>query len=155
VYFFVFEFGTNNNSEFAFQSEIISLLNFPTELYIYGKDLNFFEKLKEVNIAIASRYHANIIWQKKGIPVLPIPYAPKVYSLYKKYGIDILPISESIDNTDKLFQSINLQDEYSLPDNFNEIYHLTKYKKLLLISFELLASVQEIITSMTFRIKEI
>ena len=39
-----------------------------------------------MNYAIASRYHANILWHKLNIPTIPISYSPKVQSFYEESG---------------------------------------------------------------------
>lgn len=114
VIFFAFEHKNDSQNEYLFLKRIASQLAHKTVVYAYGKDERFFEELCSVNLAIASRYHANIIWQKLGIPVIPIPYAPKVYSLYSKCGIDLKNSSSFDMNTQ--FISIDIKDCYQLPE---------------------------------------
>ncbi len=113
VCFFAFEHTESSPLEYDFLVKIAEMINIETHVYAYGKDHDFMESLQSVDIAIASRYHANIIWQKIGVPVIPIAYAPKVYSLYLKKGIRLYPFCS--DNFKKQLLNIAIDERYSLP----------------------------------------
>lgn len=124
IKFFVFENGFNNTSEKQFSEKIITklvnIINKPVELYVYNETNteNFFTEFFSVTIGIASRYHANILWQLANIKVLPIVYSPKVKSLYTKYGYEAKTFNDLIlsSSGNSEFIKINLNDSnYSLP----------------------------------------
>ncbi len=122
---FVFEYQVYSTEELEYANKISNLLSergVSVEIITYGKDsLDFFlSSFCSVKKAIASRYHANILWQKLNIPVLPIAYAEKVTSLYEERGgkvikhSDIKKVSEN--ELMQEFQNLNLDDEvYYLP----------------------------------------
>lgn len=120
---FVFEYERWYTNEYDYAVKLKSYLekqNIHTSIHCYVKDpwLCFIGAFGSVTCAVAVRFHANILWQKLNIQVLPISYAPKVKSLYEERGGQVL----SIDNLDlnldfdKYFQTINLTDKYELPD---------------------------------------
>lgn len=122
---FVFEFSTDNTEEYDFaisiKQKIETMLltnnlsnNIVVKTYTYTLDELFVEKFLSVEYGIASRYHANILWQKFNVPTIPLPYAPKVRSLYLKKGVDI-KATEKLTINDK-FISITMDDTYKLPD---------------------------------------
>lgn len=94
VCFFVFEYGEGYSEEADFAREIMAEFagsSITHVLLCYGetpRDL-FESYLGRVHYAIASRFHANVIWQKHAVPCLPLPYAPKIRSLYLDKGIEI------------------------------------------------------------------
>ncbi|SFC38890.1 Polysaccharide pyruvyl transferase family protein WcaK [Parapedobacter composti] len=102
IKFFVFEHQNQSPEEKEYAeiliNEINNLRDIKCELYVYGEMDHklFYENLTTVTFAIASRFHANIIWQKIGIPVVPIVYAPKVSSLYQKYNHDSFRFSQLV-----------------------------------------------------------
>ena len=120
---FVFEYERWNTEEDDYALRLQKFLTekgIETTVFCYGKVPweTYTQAFGSVSCAIAVRFHANILWQKLGIPVLPISYAPKVKSLYEEKGGSVVPI-ESIDYEkidDNMFQKINLSEEYQLPD---------------------------------------
>lgn len=152
VKFFAFEHKEETQIEFLYLKQIASRLSTNTIVYAYGKDDCFLEELCGVTFAIASRYHANIIWQKLGVPVLPIPYAPKVYSLYSKSGIDLKPF----DSQDfcHSFVSINLEETYNLPMiDFSRSISFTKAEKTLEFVYHLVYLFCSVIKSLLNRMR--
>src|SRR5690606_5774307 len=87
-----------------------------TALYCYGRDPfpDFWRAMMRVNAAIATRFHANIVWQKIGVPVSPVPYAPKVSSLYEKASCAMENLCDVADCPLRFFQ-ISLHTPYCLP----------------------------------------
>lgn len=128
VYLFVFEHLGQNNEELKYAQEIknrLNINNINTSICCYGEDKldAFIEAFCSVKKAIAIRYHANILWQKLGVPVMPISYAPKVDSYYKKHGIKTYSIEEIssfkiTSDINMLFTKINEENvkEFILPD---------------------------------------
>ena len=113
---FVFEYDQSDHSELDFLELVKDNIKCPNSaVYVYGRDNNFYEELSKVDFAIASRYHANVLWQKMKIPVVPIPYAPKVYSLYSKHNISIKPFSEVVERPS--YERIEIDEHYHLPQN--------------------------------------
>lgn len=90
------------------------------EVFCYRKQpiFDFVQAFSSVTMAIAVRFHANILWQKLGIPVLPISYAPKVARLYHEQGGRVISVDE-VEREDAmaLFQTIELSETYSLPSD--------------------------------------
>lgn len=138
---FVFEYGPWNNTEYVYAQKLKKNLNdkgIKSNIITYNLDswYDFSSSFSSVSRAIACRFHANILWQKLGIPVLPISYAPKVKSLYEEKGGTVLNISfkEKISNVklQKLFQLIDLDEEYFLPDlkKYSRIEPTDEQKKL-------------------------
>lgn len=152
VKFFAFEHKKETQNEFLYLKQIADRLSTKTIVYAYGKDDRFLEELCGVTYAIASRYHANIIWQKLGVPVLPIPYAPKVYSLYSKSGIELKPF-DSQDFCCR-FVSINLEEVYKLPMiDFSKSISFTKIERMFEFIYHLVYLFCSIIKSLFNRIK--
>ncbi len=118
---FVFDYSESNTVEYDYACLVASELrrkNISSEIYCYRKDsIDLFAKtFCSVSHAIAGRYHANILWQKLGIPVIPISYAPKVRRLYEEHGGSVLPVTDlRIRRGNHLFQEIVLTKRYSLP----------------------------------------
>jgi polysaccharide pyruvyl transferase WcaK-like protein len=119
---FVFEHAEPNNTlEYDYAVRLSLALqerNIETEVYCYQKDPmdKFAKAFSSVSLAIASRYHANILWQKLQVPVLPISYAPKVRRLYEENGGSAIPVDEiDLQQALKMFQRIPLQHVYDLP----------------------------------------
>jgi len=118
LFLFVFEDKSDSNVELDFNRKILKLLKeegVQCEISNYRLDPNFLIKFSKVKYALASRYHANILWQKIGAFVKPIAYAPKVSSLYKE--------NEIIDSFGD-YVRISISTTYSLPNmdydnNFN------------------------------------
>lgn len=123
VVFFIFEHSEPYNiSEYDYAirlSNELKNLGIKSKICCYQKDDidKFFREFCSAAMGIASRYHANILWQKLNIPVLPISYAPKVQNLYEEAGGNTLLISNiDVDSAKKMFQRIRLDTIYSLPD---------------------------------------
>ena len=151
VNFFVFEHSAASSEEFDFLTDISKSVNCSNTIYVYGKDLDFFDKMRESDFAIASRYHANIIWQKIGVPVMPIPYAPKVYSLYSKCGIKLLPIDS--DGFSRKFIKINVSESFEISTPYsNNTISFTMLEKLSNRLFEYWRFVQSIMYSVYYRL---
>lgn len=124
---FVFENSIASSEEYDFAVEISKFIHRSHEIYTYGRDENIFEKLCEVDYAIASRYHANIIWQKIGVPVIPIPYAPKVYSLYLSSGIKLNPIDSMDFSTE--YQRLPSFENFKISNPYTNIKVYFRYLK--------------------------
>ncbi|CCU80945.1 Polysaccharide pyruvyl transferase [Halanaerobium saccharolyticum subsp. saccharolyticum DSM 6643] len=121
IYFFVFEHTVENIKEYKFAQKLskeLSREELEIQIYCYREnelDL-FFDKFLQVSKAIAMRYHANILWQKYNIPVLPVTYAPKVTRFYEDSGFEPLTISELNNGKYKYdFININKTQKYELP----------------------------------------
>ncbi len=122
VRLFVFEHAEPyNTSENDYALRLQSALRdkqVRADVFCYSKSPldEFAEAFSSVTKAIAVRFHANILWQKLGIPVLPISYAPKVTRLYKEQGAKAVSVTE-IDQSSgpDMFQEIALSVPYSLP----------------------------------------
>lgn len=125
IKFFAFENGIGNSTEKLFAKTIINRLTvhykINCELYTYNEidKKTFFKNFYSVTFAIASRFHANILWQQSGIKTIPIVYDPKVRSLYVKHNIAAYPFKELflMSKSRKFpFEIINMSNsEYSLP----------------------------------------
>lgn len=128
VILFIFEDNIKSHIELNFNRKVLEYLKYrkvKCEISNYIDDKYFLEKLSKVKYAIASRYHANIIWQKLGAFVMPIEYAPKVSSLYKKY--------QNI-SVKKEYICLNLNNEkYSIPNISN--YKMKKIRYIDMIYF--------------------
>lgn len=119
---FVFEYAEPNNTlEYDYAVRLSVALqerNIETEVYCYQKDPidKFAKAFSSVSLAIASRYHANILWQKLQVPVLPVSYAPKVRRLYEENEGSFMLINEiDVQQALKMFQRIPMQPVYDLP----------------------------------------
>lgn len=118
IYFFVFEYSLINTSEYdlaCYLKSEIEKSGILCEIVTYNLDQHdeFIKKMCSISRAIAVRYHANIIWQKLRIPVYPVGYAPKVHSLYEKYGLTIAEY-HSIKNHPLNYVQLELTDTFSL-----------------------------------------
>lgn len=125
---FTFEHNVpKNTNERNYNQWIASKLRdrgFRTEEYCYGETTidEFVEAFRTVNVAVAMRFHANILWHKAGVPVLPISYAPKVASLYS--NVDVVSTGDlgAANLTQADFHTINKSSfQFKLPkiDSFN------------------------------------
>lgn len=129
IYFFVFENSGQNHEEYIYAKKIKTKLSeegYGCHVYCYGKDklAIFFNAFSKVSYAIAVRYHANILWQKIGVHVMPISYAPKVTSLYGSC-IDVKDLNNVIkEKDDKLFKQLKLNEKYNLPPNVDKLRRL-------------------------------
>jgi polysaccharide pyruvyl transferase WcaK-like protein len=119
---FVFEHAEPNNTlEYDYAVRLSAALqerNIESEVFCYQKDPmdKFAKAFSSVSLAIASRYHANILWQKLNVPVLPISYAPKVRRLYEENGGSAIPVDQiGVQQAVKMFQRIPMQPVYDLP----------------------------------------
>lgn len=134
VRLFVFEYAEpHNTSEFRYAVEVARALkerDVDVEVFCYGKEPleTFVTAFCSVTKAIATRFHANILWQKLGVPVLPLSYAPKVERLYMEKGGRVMHVdSMSGDVTDDWFQKIGLEFPFTLPSN-SELFGHANYK---------------------------
>lgn len=151
VYLFVFEHSAASSEEFDFLTELSKSINCENTILVYGKESDFFDKMRESDYAIASRYHANIIWQKIGIPVMPIPYAPKVYSLYSKCGINLGAINT--DEFKKEYLRINSFDSFGISTPYtNNSVCFSMIEKLNNRFFECWRFIQSIMYSLYYRL---
>ena len=133
VRLFVFEHAEpHNTSEYNYSLRIAKALarrGITADVFCYGKQpiKEFAQSFSDVATAIAVRFHANIIWQKLDIPVLPLSYAPKVARLYEERGGRVIAI-ETIDDfyAPDWFQKIELAESYFLPSNA-ELLKTTSY----------------------------
>lgn len=121
---FVFEYEKWQQEEYDYAIRLQDYLKSKgilTTVFCYAKDPwgDFLQAFCSVKYAIATRFHANILWQKLNIKVIPISYAPKVKSLYEEKGGQVIPIDNiaplSISG-ESVFQKIDLSDEYVFPD---------------------------------------
>jgi polysaccharide pyruvyl transferase WcaK-like protein len=155
IKFFVFEYADDNLSEYNFQIEIMRELGeISAEVVIYHGQLDFLKELGTVNFAVASRYHANIIWQKLNVPTIPIAYAPKVSSLYKKFGYKALTINEMLNNiVESDFISIALDSNYSFHKDLSSKLSLTFSSRMTFFFYDLLEFLGDIFVSAKSRLK--
>jgi polysaccharide pyruvyl transferase WcaK-like protein len=122
VVLFVLEYAEPYNlSEYEYALNLASALrknNVETKICCYQKDdiFEFLNEFTNVSLGIACRYHANILWQKLKIPVLPLSYAPKVKRLYEEAGGAIVPIDQiDVQLVTTMFQQITISTKYVLP----------------------------------------
>jgi polysaccharide pyruvyl transferase WcaK-like protein len=119
---FVFEHADAFSPEYDFACRVArSLTENGTEnrIVCYRKDdwQSFTAAFRAASRAIASRYHANILWQKLGTSVLPIAYYPKVERLYVERGGFALPVDDlSLPEVGDPFQRLCLEEDYRLPE---------------------------------------
>lgn len=123
---FVFEHAEpNNRSEYdyaEFLARRLQNMGIEATVYCYNHDPvdEFVEAFVSVSCAIASRYHANILWQKLGKPVIPLAYAPKVKRLYKERGAEAVPVEDiDVAQASTNFQRVALDRHYNIPDNLS------------------------------------
>ncbi|MCE7979616.1 MAG: hypothetical protein DYG89_00370 [Caldilinea sp. CFX5] len=122
VKLFVFEHAEPYNTfEYSYAIQLAAALEkqrIIAEILCYRRQsiAEFTNAFCGVSMAIATRFHANILWQKLGIPVLPISYAPKVTRFYREKGAHVIPI-EAVDSeqANANFYHIELTESYSLP----------------------------------------
>jgi polysaccharide pyruvyl transferase WcaK-like protein len=123
AFLFVFEYAEPRNcSEYLYAQKLARCLRdrgVQAKVFCYNKDSleQFANAFASVTAAVAVRYHANILWQKLGIPVLPISYAPKVTRLYEEAGFSVVEI-DSINSVDSnhFFHTIPMDADYRLPE---------------------------------------
>ncbi|TDN98221.1 polysaccharide pyruvyl transferase family protein [Sunxiuqinia elliptica] len=121
IKFFIFENTIDNNIEKDFSAFIAKRIQEKTKVktytFVYNEISNkkFFSEFYNIDYAISSRYHANILWQKANIPTLPIVYSPKVSSLYKKYNKQAHTFTEIVKSNMTVFLEINNLQNYKLP----------------------------------------
>lgn len=123
VVFFVFENSTLNQEEEEYAKRLSKILeerSVKTRIITYNKDSIelFFNSFSDVTLALASRFHANILWQKLQIPTIPISYAPKVKSLFRELGGQAYEAKDlySVENISDCFQLISFDKSYNLPN---------------------------------------
>ncbi len=119
--FFVLEYAHPETSEYDYACRLATALEghgIEAQIHCYLKDDldTFVQAFCAASHAIASRYHANILWQKLGTPVIPIAYYPKVARLYEERDGFALPVDD-LDQRPPgdLFQHLSLTDQYDLP----------------------------------------
>lgn len=162
VKFFAFENGVNNNREKVFSEiimqELFKITDIPISMYSYN-DIPieiFYENFFSVDYALASRYHANILWQKAGIPTIPIAYAPKVLSLYNQFKKPVYNFRKLIEKNISEFvilNEIHTIKDYSLPDLPKEKVIVKHRVKLLMFFFGLGGFLYSLYRSIKVRIK--
>jgi polysaccharide pyruvyl transferase WcaK-like protein len=123
VVFFVFENSTLDHEEEEYAKRLSKILeerSVKTRIFTYNKDSVelFFNSFAGVTLALASRFHANILWQKLQIPTIPISYAPKVKSLFREFGGEAYEAKDlySVENISDCFQLISFDKDYNLPN---------------------------------------
>ena len=130
VRLFTFEyFAPGNTSERQFHEELARRLTakgIRTEHFCYREAplAEFIEAFATVQRGIAMRLHANILWQKLGVPVLPIAYAPKVSSLYGRQAARETPVlsvgqiqaQTQWDPGALRFEQLDMTEVYQLPE---------------------------------------
>ncbi len=130
---FVFEDKIESHIELDFNIKLLELLkskNVECEISNFRTDCDFYKKFSSVKYALASRYHANILWQKTNTFVKPIAYAPKVESLYLE--------NDQIDEKSGYIK-LKVESNYELPNNFpNYRREIGKYSKSLLWIYSVL-----------------
>lgn len=165
VRLFVFEYAEPHNiSELCYAVKVARALRerqIDVEVFCYGKDPLevFVGAFCSVTKAIATRFHANILWQKLGVLVLPLSYAPKVERLYEERGGQVIHIdSISGDITDDWFQKIELEEPFVLPSS-NELFGATNYGSVqgvfLALAVDVLESVYGLVNSLSWRLKKL
>lgn len=88
VRFFAFEHRPGRYAgEVAFLAAVgerLEARGLRTEHFVYGDAPldEFADAMGRVELGVAMRFHANVLWARMGRPVVPIPYAPKVASLW-------------------------------------------------------------------------
>lgn len=122
VALFVFEYvPTNITDELIYAEKLANSLSesgITATIYCYGRDpiKSFLYAFREVDCAIAVRFHANVLWQKLAIPVLPISYAPKVKQFYEELGGKVIPIQQiEPDKALEYIQLLPMSETYCLP----------------------------------------
>jgi len=123
VRLFTFEFAVpGNTGDRDLHSSIAKTLRtngILVEEYCYGETPieTFCSAFCSVQQAIAMRFHANILWQKLGIPVCPVTYSSKVTALYEEGGKpDAVRTLDSMGVNALSFESLKLAVPYRLPD---------------------------------------
>ena len=123
VIFFVFEHSQDSDDERRYALRLLESMeksSIKARVATYNMDSidSFLLDFSGVSHAIASRYHANILWQKLKVPTIPISYAPKVRSLYEENDGRAFTASELYSSQDlkNCFQTIPIENDYSLPD---------------------------------------
>lgn len=146
---FVFEYAHSNQDEYEFAliiQQVLESHDVKTQIYIYNKTpINvFLDALKSVNKAIAVRFHANIIWQKMGIGVFPLSYAPKVTSLYSDHSVEkdqVTSVDNISDPASVRYHKISFKEHYQLPNlNMYSIKNVRIKHMLLFFAFDLFDS---------------
>jgi polysaccharide pyruvyl transferase WcaK-like protein len=81
----------------ALASELKRIDGATVPVWSYGREPldDYLAAFGSVRYSIGARFHANILWQRMGVPVLPLAYAPKVDSLYRERGLSSLRIGDS------------------------------------------------------------
>lgn len=162
VKFFAFENGLNNRKEKVFSEkiikELIKIIDIPINMYSYNEiPINlFYENFFSVNYALASRYHANILWQKAGIPTIPIAYAPKVFSLYNQFNKPVYNFQQLIEKNISEFvvlNEIHTIKNYHLPNLPNKKAALKQRTKLLIFFFGIAELIYSLYRSIAVRVK--
>lgn len=122
VIFFVFEYTEQGESEYEYALKLSLVLKkekIKCEVVCYNKNSikDFILAFRKVDFAIASRFHANILWQKLKTPTIPISYAPKVRSIYVEHGGKAFSANElsTITSPSECYQTIDLNNNYSWP----------------------------------------
>jgi polysaccharide pyruvyl transferase WcaK-like protein len=120
---FTFENAEPKNiSERRFNEDLERLLvadDYKVSTYCYGHGSidHFWRAFASVERAIAMRFHANVLWQKLSIPVLPISYSPKVTSMYRERSasFSILHVGDMNLEGPLQFLDVDMKESYELP----------------------------------------
>lgn len=167
VHFFVFENSKGNHSELLYAKKLSQYLrkwDIQSTVFCYGEQSieEFMKSFSEVSVAIAVRYHANILWQMIRTPTMPISYSPKVTSLYQEkiYEINKLDEISECDIKDN-FIFLNTSYEYRLPGkNIKNPMSISFKKKSLVqygivIVFEVLSLFHRVLYGFYWRLKNL
>ena len=167
IYFFVFEYTSATPEEKDFSEQLIdqlSSLPLSTRLFCYGvmDPAEFNARLKEPQWAIASRYHANVLWQKLGIPCLPLAYAPKVRSLYTEHLVQIDSVEvvlkkaeqNALSRDDFKLTPLSPSHEFFDVSAFEKSNHLSLLQLAELMAISILQFVVESSSSVWLRVKK-
>lgn len=167
VRFFVFENSKGNHSELLYAKKLSQYLrkwDIQSTVFCYGEQPieEFMKSFSEVSVAIAVRYHANILWQMIRTPTMPISYSPKVTNLYQEkiYEINKLDEISECDIKDN-FIFLNTSYEYRLPSkNIKKSMSISFKKKLLVqygivIVFEILSLFHRVLYGFYWRLKNL
>lgn len=126
-----------------------------TRTFCYNVDplKAFVAAFSSVEYAIGMRFHANILWQKLGVKVLPLSYAPKVRSLYEENGGVSIDVADMpIEDVQLLYQSVDMTRDYFLPDPLVSNVRRTKARQIVIAyAFEACSLSLAVARSLTIR----
>ena len=158
IFLFVFEYSKDNVLEYEYAmkiQKILSIDKIESQIFVYNLSSNqiFLKAFRSVKYAIAVRFHANVLWQKLNVRTMPISYAPKVTSMYKKFDIEAFNFENY--NPDKpSFFGLEIDDKFVLPDFLNA-KKVTFLNKLIFIIYDIMEFIYNVYYSSQNRYKRI